>query len=292
LSTYQINDLERLTGIKAHTLRIWEKRYNIISPHRTATNIRYYDDEQVRKLLNVATLLEQGYKISEIAKLKESDIKDHIRNVNQEAPDNGVIALLVNDLVAATISFDETYFEKAFSSAVTRFGMYKTMVSLMYPFLNKVGILWSINNIESTQEHFATCIVRRKLLAAIDGLPPSKKSDKKFLLFLPTDEWHEIALLFSDYIIRSLGYTTIYLGPNLPHDIALHAIKETEATHLLTFYIARRDDADIKKDIDGLVKKYPKLEVLISGSPALLSNIKFPKNAILLKSPEDLQKRL
>lgn len=291
MTSYQINDLERLTGIKAHTLRIWEKRYGLITPHRTPTNIRYYDDEQVRKLLNVATLLELGHKISEIAKFTDKDISARIQQ-NNTTPDDSIITTLINDLVGATVTFDELYFEKSFSSAVTRLGMYRAMTDVMYPFLSKVGILWSINNIVSAQEHFATHIVRRKLVAAIDGLPPAKKKNKKFLLFLPPDEWHELALLFSDYVIKSAGYSTIYLGPNLPYKIIDVAVNETKPTHLLTFFISRRDVNDIRRDMTNMVKKHNSVQVLLSGSPDVVSPIKFPKETIVLPSPADLQKLL
>lgn len=292
MSSYQIADLERLTGIKAHTIRIWEKRYNLIEPHRTSTNIRYYDDAQARKLLKVSTLLTQGIKISKIAQFSDKEINLKIQESQKQGSDDLICTGYINELIGSMLVFDESGFERAFSSAVVRFGMFQAMLKVFYPFLNRTGLMWSLEEAMPVQEHFATAIIRRKLINAIDGLLPPIKKSKLFLLFLPNDEWHETGLLFSDYIIRSHGHKTIYLGQNVPAENLKEVIVNTKPTHILTLYIARRELAIMEKELTAISKQNPNLKLLVAGSYSFENSSKKLKNLILLRSPEDLLKLL
>jgi DNA-binding transcriptional MerR regulator len=292
LSSYQIADLERLTGIKAHTIRIWEKRYGLIEPQRTSTNIRYYDDTQARKLLKISTLIAQGIKISKIAELSEKEINQNISHLQQTAGDDLICVAFVNDLTFSMLSFDETAFEKIFSAAVVRFGMYNTMLKVVYPFLHKTGTMWTVEEAIPVQEHFATAIIRRKLIAAIDGLPAASKRSKVFLLFLPEGEWHETGLLLSDYIIRSGGYKTIYLSQNVPASNLEEVIKITKPTHVMTLHVARQEPKKIKQEMTHLCKRHPGLEFLIAGSFLKGTLPQRIKNLRMLESPDDLRKIL
>ncbi|MGZ3862710.1 MAG: MerR family transcriptional regulator [Bacteroidia bacterium] len=290
MSQYQITDLEKLTGIKAHTIRIWEKRYGIITPHRTSTNIRYYDDEQARKLLNVATLLGQGMKISKISALSNEEINEKIRRGTDTSPEDVVYNTFINELISSMLSFNESAFEKAFSSATNRFGIYNAMVKILYPFLHKTGLLWSINEAMPVQEHFASHIIKRKLMAAIDGLPVSGRKKMSFVLFLPSNEWHDIGLLFSDYILRSKGIRSFYLGPNVPLDDVLATVKEVKPTHLLTFFTTRRRPESVANTIQYLVSKSKDTKLLAGGYEGLFKGVKMPKELIYIKSPDDFAK--
>lgn len=292
MSSYQIADLERLTGIKAHTIRIWEKRYNLIEPHRTSTNIRYYDDAQAKKLLKVSTLLAHGLKISKVSQFSDKEINFKIQELQKQGPDDVICSGYINELIGSMLVFDENGFERAFSSAVVRFGMYQAMLKVFYPFLYKTGLMWSLEEAMPVQEHFATSIIRRKLINAIDGLLPPTKKLKSFLLFLPNDEWHETGLLFSDYIIRSQGYKTIYLGQNVPAENLKEVIINTKPTHILTLYIARRELSIIEKELTTISKQNPNLKLLVAGSPSFEKISKKFKSLIILKSPEDLLKFL
>jgi DNA-binding transcriptional MerR regulator len=292
MNFYQIADLERLTGIKAHTIRIWEKRYNLIEPHRTATNIRYYDDDQAIKLLNVSTLLSEGFKISKIAELSEKEINSHIQGLQKGDGEDSVCSVFIHELIASMLVFDEVGFEKSFSAAVSRFGMYHAMINVFYPFLHKTGLMWRSSDAMPVQEHFASNIIRRKLISAIDNLPVFTKKSKKFLLFLPAEEWHETALLLSDYLIRSKGYKTIYLGQNVPIENLNEVIMSTKPSHLLGFFIARQSPEFIKKALADLSKKYVKQTILIGGSFDFSTALGRRKNIQLLSTPEDLLKFL
>ena len=274
MESYLINDLERLTGIKAHTIRIWEKRYGLITPERTESNRRYYNDEQVRKLLNVTTLLAGGGKISKIATLSEDEINNKLLSESNEASTGDPNAAYINDLIKCMLAFDETGFEKIFSAAVIRFGVYESMIKVVYPFLNKAGILWSVNKNEPVQEHFASCIIRRKLMAAIDGLLPPVKKGKKFLLFLPPGEWHEIGLLFANYIIRSKGYSTVYLGQNMPFENISKIAKEINFQYMLLFYVAARPKEELVAQLKAFAGIDSKIQVLVAGNNDLLQGSK------------------
>lgn len=288
MNSYQISDLERLTGVKAHTIRIWERRYKLITPHRTATNIRYYDDEQVKKLLKVSTLLEHGMKISHLSEMSDKQLNSHMLELERVAPDDVIVTNFINDLTASMLTFNEAAFEKTFSSSVVRFGMYEAMVQVVYPFLKKTGLMWSSNDAMPVQEHFATAIIRRKLISAIDGLQAPSKKSRAFVLFLPTEEWHETGLLLSDYLIRSKGYKTIYLGQNVPIYNLQEVISNVKPTHLLTLYIARQDNNKLHNEMYQLALRNKECEVMIGGAPGLIDSVKKAKNITLLQSPVDL----
>lgn len=288
MSSYQISDLERLTGIKAHTLRIWERRYNLIEPHRTDTNIRYYDDVQAKKLLKVSTLLAQGLKISKISALSEKELNQQIQSLQQSGTEDVICAGFINELTASMLTFDEAGFEKAFSGSVVRFGMYQAMLKVFYPFLHKTGVMWSLEEAMPVQEHFASAIIRRKLIAAIDGLPAPTRKTKTFVLFLPPNEWHETGLLLSDYLIRSNGYKTIYLGQNVPAENLDEVIRQTKPTHLLTLFITRQETENIQNEIQSISRKHTLPHLLVSGSFQMEGSFKKLKNVTLLKSPADL----
>lgn len=292
MSEYQITDLEKLTGIKAHTIRIWEKRYGIITPHRTPTNIRYYDDVQARKLLNVATLLGQGLKISKISALSDEEISEKIQLSANNSAEDVVYDTFINELISSMLAFNEPAFEKAFSASTNRLGIYKAMIKVLYPFLHKTGLLWSINEAMPVQEHFASHIIRRKLMAAIDGLPVSDRKKKTFVLFLPSNEWHEIGLLFSDYILRSKGFKSYYLGPNVPMEDVLATIKEVKPTHLLTFFTTRRRSDSVATTVKQLVSGSKNITLLAGGYEGLFKGVKMPKELVYITSPDDFVKYL
>lgn len=286
---YQIAELEQLSGIKAHTIRIWEKRYSLIEPERTETNIRIYNDAQVRKLLNVSTLLNHGFKISRIAALQEKEINSRIREIQEQMSGSSLIHSFINDLTASMLDFNEAAFEATFAAAVTRLGMYEAMLQVFYPFLYKTGLMWITDNAMPVQEHFASSIIRRKLMSATDGLVPPTKKTKTFLLLLPPEEWHEIGLLFANYILRAKSYPTVYLGQNVPFDNVATVLKLTKVTHVLVFVVSRRHEAEMS-DLRKNMQIPSNVQLLVAGSPEMLQLIKDDKHTIILNTPTDLLK--
>lgn len=287
MKLYQIAELEQLTGIKAHTIRIWEKRYNLIEPTRTSTNIRRYDDEQVKKLLNVCTLLANGHKISKIAELKGKEISSKINLLQQTGNTNSIAESFINQLMSAMIGFNDQAFEKAYSAAVQKLGLFDAMLNVFYPLFHKIGVMWVTNNLTPVQEHFASCIINRKLMAAIDGLPlPTKK--KTFLLLLPPGEFHDVSLLFANYIIKSKGYKTIYLGQNVPYENISTVLKETKADYLLMFYITPRDAKEVHDELKLNLHLSKNVKLLLSGNGPIMDYLSSKKTCAILRSPNDL----
>lgn len=289
---YQITELEQLTGIKAHTIRIWEKRYNLIEPDRTSTNYRRYNGEQVKKLLNVATLLSNGYKISKIAGLNDKQLHNKILETKSSDETDVICASFVNDLLAAMIIYDEAAFEKTYSAVTNRFGLYDGMLNVFYPLLNKIGILWTINDLNPAQEHFASCLIKRKICAATDGLPSAKHKKKRFLLLLLPGEWHDISLLFANYIIRSKGYETIYLGQDVPYENISRLVKDTKPSILLTFFTVFHHPKEIVENFKKFLPSPKHLKVLTSGNAEMTEYLHEKINAEVLTRPGDLLKYL
>ncbi|MES2621196.1 MAG: MerR family transcriptional regulator, partial [Bacteroidota bacterium] len=190
MGQYSIKEVETLSGVKAHTLRIWEQRYDFLKPKRTDTNIRYYTDDQLRLLLNVGTLNRNGMKISKIAELNEGQLQDAIMSIQNTTndPDN-----YLDSLIQAMIDFDERRFDKTLSSAIIKLGFEQAFLKLIFPFMVRTGILWSAGSVNVAQEHFMSNLIRRKIKVAIDGVfVESSTLSKKFVLFLPEGETHEI----------------------------------------------------------------------------------------------------
>ncbi len=222
MSNYSIKDLETLSGIKAHTLRIWEQRYNIIKPKRTDTNIRFYDDEDLKRILNISLLNQNGFKISKIADMSTLEINEKVFDLAQESlkyPDQ------VQALMMSMMEIDEDRFEKTISRSILQFGLEKTMIHIVYPFLNKVGLLWQIGTISPYQEHFVSNLIRQKIIVSIDSQTNLISESKKFLLYLPESELHEIGLLFATYILKTRGHKVFYFGQTLPVEDLIQACK-------------------------------------------------------------------
>ncbi len=270
---YSINDLEKITGIKAHTLRIWEKRYNVVTPSRTDTNIRYYNDEDLKKLLNISTLNKHGLKISEIVKMSNEDMREKILEISHNSSD---YESSINNLIVSMIEMDEDKFEKVLGSSIIKIGFEKTITHIIYLFLEKVGILWQVGTINPAQEHFITNLIRQKLIIAIDGQESTPKPDAKtFLLFLPEKELHELGLLYYTYIIKKAGHRVIYLGQSVPLKDVLEVIKIRNADYMITYFVAALDAEDIPDYLKTISEGFAHKDIFIAGCqvPGILEKI-------------------
>ena len=218
----------------------------------------------------------------------QEKVHELIAQCGANITDNGLYDVYINSLISAMVSFDEALFDKYLSNVFIRFGIYDSVVKIVYPFLQKTGVLWNITNVVPAQEHFASNIVRRKLLSAIDGLPYGIKKDKKFLLFLPAGEWHEIGLLFADYIIRGKGYETIYLGQNLPYSNLALAIETTKPTHLVTFFSGWTDISENITKLAALNLSIEDAKILICVSNQFECPVNVPTKISFLNEPDDI----
>jgi DNA-binding transcriptional MerR regulator len=237
MAGYSIHYLEQLTGIKAHTLRIWEQRYNLLQPDRNAAKVRTYNDEDLKRILSVSTLIHAGYKISEVVALPENEIQKRIQEIQQSTLDSETTDYaIVNTLIEAAMTYDEMLFESIYKKAIQRNGMEHTFLYIIHPLLVRIGTLWNIDQLIPSQEHFISNLVRKKLFAAINDCKNPFK-EETWILFLPENEDHEIGLLFATFLLRYYGKKVIYLGQKVPLSNIASALASTKADGILSFQV-------------------------------------------------------
>ncbi len=262
MQSYTIKDLENLSGIKAHTIRIWEQRYSFLRPHRTDTNIRFYSNDELKKLLNVALLNKFGFKISNIDKMNETEISEKILSLNQlEALQDRI----VNKLIQNMIDLDMESFEEVLDDFIATKGIEKTISQIIFPFLEKIGILWLTNHINPGQEHLVTNIIRQKLIVGIDSIQTSVHINKSVLLFLPESEYHELSLLFMNYMLKNKGVSTIYLGCSIPLKDVEYLAQLKKPDYIYTHLTTVGPKFNFDKFITSLGILFPNTPVIISG---------------------------
>jgi len=214
-SNFSIKNLENLSGIKAHTLRIWEKRYNLLEPERTYTNIRRYSLDSLRKLLNVTLLYNHGFKISKIASLKQDEIPKLVRSIALKANSEQVA---INAFKLSMINFDYELFDTNYEEILQHNDFEYLFMQVFMPLMRELGILWQTGAISPSHEHFITNLVKQKIHLQTELLQKNKFEQSQqpiFVLFLPENEIHELGILYLNYLILSKGYRTIFLGQSL-----------------------------------------------------------------------------
>ena len=283
MGQYSIKEVETLSGVKAHTLRIWEQRYDFLKPKRTDTNIRYYTDEQLRLLLNIGTLNRNGMKISKIAELGKTELSKQVMNVYDvtHEPD-----YLLDSLIHSMLDFDERRFEKTLNSAILKLGFDETFGKLIFPFMTRTGALWTTGAVRVAQEHFISNLIRRKILVAIDGQHISANiRTRKFILFLPEGETHELLLMFSEYLLRKHNHEVIYIGASLPLEDLAFIYKTFKPDYLVTFITAPMKHNSVATYIKKLCAVYPQSKIVAGG--AQLVKAKFPSNYLAVSTQQD-----
>ena len=262
MGQYSIKELEKLSGIKAHTIRIWEKRHHIVEPQRTDTNIRLYSDNDLIKIINVSMLNNHGIKISRIADMSVAEIHHKVTELSEQKSD---ASIFIDQLIVAMVDMDEDRFEKSLSGVILRFGFERTITDIVYPFMEKIGILWRTENITPAQEHFISHLIRQKIIVAIDGLSASPVQDKKVLIYLPENEWHELGLLFFYYIVRKSGFKTYYLGQSVPFKDVISVMETHQADIILTSLISSPFGIKVEDYLNQLADTFPTKTIFVSG---------------------------
>ena len=273
MKRFSISDIECLTNIKAHTIRIWEQRYCLITPKRTETNIRYYDDQDLRKFLNISLLLDSGLRISEVAKMSNKEISSQILKL-AECEVNGC-SCTISSLCNAMLTLDELMFNRTMENSINSLSMEQTMLEVIFPFLHKVGMMWQAGTINPAHEHFITHLIKQRLIAAIHNIETvSSKMGRKYMLFLPEGENHEISLLFANFLIKSRGHHVLYLGQNLPLDDLEEVANFYNPDYIITFLISGTHYTDPNQLVQKLLETLPRWPLLVSGSLVINNNIK------------------
>lgn len=282
MAVYSIKDLEKLSGIKAHTIRIWEQRYNIVTPKRTKTNIRYYQDEDLKLLLNIALLNKNGIKISKIAKLTNEEIAEKVAAISEINFEYGT---QLDALTISMIEMDEYKFDRIISTNIQQLGFERTMLEIIYPFLDKLSILWLTGSINPVQENFMSYLIRQKIIVAIekeslvsgDGVP-------KFLIYLPEGERQELSLLFMHYLLKSRKNQVIYIG----QEISLSDLKDASNIHRPDFIFTMITETfakePVQKYVDNLSESFPNVQILLSGYQVVAQAVTPPENVSILGS--------
>jgi MerR family transcriptional regulator, light-induced transcriptional regulator len=289
MGKYSIKELEKLSGIKAHTIRIWEKRHQIIAPERTKTNIRFYSDDDLKKIINVSVLNNNGVKISKIVKLSLAEINQHVAKLSETKND---IDIYIEQMIVAMIDMEEETFEKLLASLTLKFGFEKTMLEIVYPFMEKIGVLWLTDNITPAQEHFISHLIRQKIIVAIDALPLAPKTERKAVLFLPENELHELGLLFYHYVVKKLGVRTYYLGQTVPHKSLKSACEAHQPDLIITALTAGPKPSEMGKYLNQLSVDLPNTQILVTGYALKKAAVEPPKNVSLFANVLELKELL
>jgi DNA-binding transcriptional MerR regulator/methylmalonyl-CoA mutase cobalamin-binding subunit len=279
-----IKDLENITGIKAHTIRIWEQRYKLIEPHRTDTGIRYYDEDQLRLILNVSILNNNGFKISKIAEMSLEEIYDKCQQLSESVSKyDGQI----QSLISTMMTFDEKEFNKILSINILKMGIEETMIQVVFPFMDQIGLLWLSGSIHPAHEHFISNLIRQRLHVAIDNLNYSVTSEsRKFLVFVPTGENHDISIMFANYVLRSRGHEVIYLGTQTPFEDLYTIFDMRKPDFIFSIITALNSNVSIQTFINNLGKHWKDTEILLSGNQIInRKDLKIPENVNVLNSP-------
>lgn len=260
MAVYSIKELETLSGIKAHTIRIWEKRYNLFEPYRTNTNIRYYTDNDLKKILNVAVLNRRGIRISNIARLNDLELKDEIIKVTRSTKSQDTI---IDSLIISMIDLDEYKLEAIINKSISKIGIKSTAIDVLFPFLDKVGILWQSGDVNPAQEHFISNLIRQKIISATDHLPNIfNPNAKKFMLLLPEGEWHELALLFSQFLLKEANHEIIYLGQSVPYSDVLSTSTSKQFDFILVSCTTTQPEFDFILYLKDLGGAFPDKKIL------------------------------
>jgi MerR family transcriptional regulator, light-induced transcriptional regulator len=285
VAIYSINDLEKLSGIKAHTIRIWEQRYELICPERTKTNIRYYDDTDLKLLLNIALLNKSGVKISKIATMSQAEILEKVAQISEV---NFQYDTQLDAITIAMIEMDEYKFDRILSANIQQMGFERTVMEVIYPFLERLSLLWLTGSVNPVQEHFMSYLLRQKVIVAIDKEPlVSGKDVKKFLIYLPEGERQELSLLFMHYMLKSRRNQVIYIG----QDITLDDLRDTYNIHKPDYVFSLINEPfpkiSIQQYIDSVSCLFEKSHVLFSGYQVVNKELKLPQNMTILDSLDD-----
>lgn len=277
MQNFTIRDIENLTGIKAHTLRIWEQRYNLFTPKRKESLHRIYDNEDLKQLLHISFLYNSGWKVSRIATLTQPEITDLVR---QASVGNDNYKVFITQLIEAAIDFDEYAFVKVFDEIIARTGFETCIVEVCYPFLIKVGHLWSTNNVIPAQEHFSSYIIQNRIILETDKVSTQNKKPE-IVLFCPQGEFHELPLLFINYLLRKNNWSTIYLGKNVKLDELDPIIQLPGINNIYLHVLTNFTGFEIDDYLETVCRKYPDKRIIASGESVQKSQRSFTNLSLL-----------
>jgi MerR family transcriptional regulator, light-induced transcriptional regulator len=286
LAIYSIKDLEKISGIKAHTLRIWEKRYGIITPMRTSTNIRYYQDDDLRRLLNISLLNRYGYKISKIACLDDNEIANIVSSISDKMNEHDT---QMDALTISMIEMDENKFNRIITKNIKQSGFERTMTDIVYPFLDKLSILWFTGSVNTIQENFIANLIKQKIFVALDQLSINSSADaKSIFLYLPEGESQELSMLFLHYLLKTRGFFVINAGQSVSIKDLVQMKDNRSFDFIFTMFNEPRSRFNIKDYLDKVTVLFKHSKFLTTGFQIYEQNITSTENYTVFKSVHDV----
>ena len=289
MDSFSIAELQQFSGIKAHTIRIWEQRYDALRPDRSEGNTRRYDGQQLRRLLNIVSLMNSDHKVSELCTMSDKKLYELLGSQSFQTKQADLsYEYFISQIIAAALEYNEALFDKMFSSAVLRFGIRESYRKIVYQVLRRLGLMWSTDTLRPAHEHFITSLIRQKILTAIDSLPLSTSKDT-WLLFLPPGEFHETGLLFANFLLRQSGQRVIYLGADVPFESLKAAAGEISPTCLLLFLVRKNNQEDDEELISHLSRQFKDQRIYVACDSTRLLETRKTKRVWVLHSVEDLE---
>lgn len=285
MAGYKIRDLEILTGIKAHTIRMWEKRYGLLTPQRTDTQIRTYSDKELLVLLNVSLLNKKGYKISRIADMSIEQIFATSKSIQ----DHSETDTAIEQFIVSVLQLDEQLFQQTFQELTQKTSLSLIFSEYIIPFLQRLGVMWLVGTINPAQEHFISNLIRQKIIAAIDLLPIPHSDQSKIILYLPEHEWHEISLLVYHYHLRSKGLNSIYLGQALPYEALLKTVDILKPKAVISSWLTAIDPQIICNHFNQIQVDLTSVTIVAGGYQIDQLASLLPKNIKRIHTLSDLE---
>jgi len=285
---YSIKDLEYLSGIKAHTIRIWEKRYQLLDPERSDTNIRSYSNEDVRRILNVAMLVKNGYKISNVALFDESKLQTEVlrQSKNLLDPEKNI-----DNLILHTVNMDTLGLEQILNRIIQKHGFSKVMENVIFPFFERIGVLWQAGSIYVSHEHFVSNLIRNRLILEASKFDNSL-SERTMLFFLREEEMHELGLLYFNLLAAENGFKCIYLGQSLPFIDLTNLLKSNKFDFICTTFIQAIEKPELEEFLVNLSTLFNKHRILIAGRQIAIHKPNLPSNVVVIKNNNDFIKKV
>ena len=292
-NTFTIKDLENVSGVKAHTIRIWEKRYGLLSPERTDTNIRYYSSDNLQKLLNVVLLNTNNHKISKIAEMSNETI---IVKARELAFKVAVDDEAINSFKLSMFQFDKVLFNSTYNKLLNKKTFREIFKDVFIPFLGHIGLLWQTDTLLPAHEHFISNLIAQKIQISIERLEYSVvNSETTYVLFLPENEIHELGLMYLNYELVLRGNSTIYLGQSLPlSNLDYFFESDTKICFITSLTVQPYDDKIVSyfQEINDIIKETEHKLIAVGSKTLKVKEIDFEADISLYPSVVSLLKTL
>lgn len=291
MNRFTISQLSRFSGVKPHTIRIWEQRYNALEPGRSEGNTRFYSDDQLKRLLNIVSLIDADFRVAEACSMKNRELDAEVKKLVDLKSSASSSTSFVSELLYAGLRYDEKEFDRHFNLAKKKLGFKRCYVEVIYPLIERLGLLWAESTIIPSQEHFISNLVRQKIIAATEELTITSGTEP-WILFLPEDEFHELGILVANYLIRSSGRKTIYLGANLPLSTLEQAVRDVKPTAAL-FFSVRNEEPDLLQSYVNRLTRLQHLNQIFIAKTLRENDVEIKGRKIhLLRTVTDLEKAL